>query len=63
MNFGVFKVKISIRIEVLIEHFWISVSMSLPFLQIYKKCTFKSTLFVYLQKRKAHGNTYPKMLY
>lgn len=36
MNFGVFKVKISIRIEVLIEHFWISVSMSLPFLQIYK---------------------------
>ena len=37
MNFGVFKVKISIRIEVLIEHFWISVSMSLPFLQIYKE--------------------------
>lgn len=33
MNFSVFKVKISIRIEVLIEHFWISVSMSLPFLQ------------------------------
>ena len=37
MNFGVFKVKISIRIEVLIEYFWISVSISLPFLRIYKK--------------------------
>ena len=51
MNFSVFKVKISIRIEVLIEHFWISVSMSLPFLQIYKKCTFKGTLFA--EKRSA----------
>ena len=51
MNFSVVKVKISIRIEVLIEHFWISVSMSLPFLQIYKKCTFKGTLFA--EKRSA----------
>ncbi len=51
MNFGVFKVKISIRIEVVIEHFGISVSISLPFLRIYKKCTFKSTLFI--EKRSA----------
>lgn len=54
MNFGVFKVKISIRIEVLIEHFWISVSMSLPFLQIYKSVPLKVHFLQKNVPRKEH---------